>query len=98
MPERFVIPSPKCGPFQLGPDSQRQPGVPRGAVTKSEWRSAIFPGTIRDYWVYVPAQYTPDKPACVMVFQDGSGYVGRGGRLPRAGRLRQPDPQGQRCR
>jgi len=30
---------------------------------------------VRDYWVYVPARYTPDKPANVMVFQDGGGYV-----------------------
>jgi enterochelin esterase family protein len=35
----------------------------------------IFPGTVRDYWVYVPAQYDGKTPACVMVFQDGKGYV-----------------------
>ncbi len=79
MPEKFVIPSPKPGPYALGPDSQRQPGVPRGVITKSEWRSTIFPGTLRDYWVYVPAQYAPDKPACVMVFQDGGYYVNEEG-------------------
>ncbi|MFN0120473.1 MAG: alpha/beta hydrolase, partial [Blastocatellia bacterium] len=28
-------------------------------------------GTSRDWWVYVPAQYTADKPACVMIWQDG---------------------------
>ena len=75
MPEKFVIPTPKPGPYVLGPDSQRQPGVPRGVVTKHEWRSTIFPGTVRDYWVYVPAQYTSEKPANVMVFQDGEGYM-----------------------
>ena len=58
--------------YVLGPDSQRQPGVPQGKVTKHEWTSKIYPGTVRDYWVYVPAQYKPDKPACTMVFQDGS--------------------------
>jgi enterochelin esterase family protein len=59
-----------------GPDSQQQPGVPRGTVTKHSWNtSKAFPGTQRDYWVYVPAQYDPKKPACVMVFQDGGGYV-----------------------
>ena len=79
MPERFVIPTPAPGPFTLGPDSQRQAGVPRGVVTPHEWRSAIFPGTVRDYWVYVPAQYTPDEPANVMVFQDGGGYVAEDG-------------------
>ena len=75
MPDRFVIPRPKSGPFVLGPEAQRQPGVPRGTVTKAEWRSTIFPGTLRDYYVYVPAQYTPDSPANVMVFQDGWSYA-----------------------
>jgi sugar lactone lactonase YvrE/enterochelin esterase-like enzyme len=62
-----------------GPDSQRQPGVPQGKVTKYEWTSKIYPGTVRDYWVYVPAQYKPDKPACTMVFQDGSTFVNENG-------------------
>jgi len=30
---------------------------------------------VRDYWVYVPAQYDGSKPAAVMVFQDGQWYV-----------------------
>ncbi|MBI2191481.1 MAG: esterase family protein [Pedosphaera parvula] len=79
MPERFVIPAPKPGPFTLGPDSLRQPGVPRGTVTQQEWRSTIFPGTVRDYWVYMPAQYTSERPANVMVFQDGGSYVAEEG-------------------
>ncbi len=60
--------------YKLGPDSMEQPDVPRGKVTKSKWKSEIFPGTVRDYWVYVPAQYDEKKPACVMVFQDGGSY------------------------
>ena len=64
--------------YKPGPDSMRQEGVPRGTVTKSDWRSKVFPGTVRDYWVYVPAQYDGTKPACVMVFQDGQGYVNVG--------------------
>ena len=61
--------------YPLGPDSQRQPGVPQGTVTHYTWTSKIFPGTVRDYWVYVPAQYMPEKPACVMVFEDGKSYM-----------------------
>ena len=61
--------------YTLGPDSQIQEGVPRGEVAQYSWTSRIFPGTVRDYWVYVPKQYDPAKPACVMVFQDGGGYV-----------------------
>jgi enterochelin esterase-like enzyme/sugar lactone lactonase YvrE len=61
--------------YVLGPDSQVQPGVPKGELTKRTWTSRIFPGTTRDYWVYVPKQYDASKPAAVMVFQDGAGYV-----------------------
>ena len=61
--------------YTLGPDSQVQAGVPKGEVTKYSWTSQIFPGTVRDYWVYVPRQYDPAKPACVMVFQDGAKYI-----------------------
>jgi len=61
--------------YQLGPDSQRQEGVPRGKVTEHHWKSNTFAGTERDYWVYVPAQYKPESPACVMVFQDGKWYA-----------------------
>jgi len=67
--------------YQLGPDSQRQAGVPQGNVTKHEWTSQVFPGTVRDYWVYVPAQYDGSKPACVMVFQDGFNYVREDGQF-----------------
>jgi enterochelin esterase family protein len=46
-------------------------------VTEHTWKSEIYPGTERKYWVYVPAQYDPQKPACVMVFQDGARYADR---------------------
>jgi sugar lactone lactonase YvrE/enterochelin esterase-like enzyme len=46
--------------------------APKGEVTKYTFdQSKIFPGTVRDYWVYVPKQYDPAKPACVYVNQDG---------------------------
>ena len=65
------------GPYPKDPDSAVNPGIPHGQVTKMpDWNSRIFGGTERSWWVYVPAQYTPDKPACVMVFQDGGGYQG----------------------
>jgi gluconolactonase len=61
--------------YPTNPDSQPQPGVPRGELLKFTFdRSGIFPGTRREYWVYVPAQYTPDRPACVYVNQDGVQY------------------------
>jgi enterochelin esterase-like enzyme len=60
---------------KLGPDSQVREGVPRGKVTNHTWKSKVFAGTERDWWLYVPAQYESGKPACVMVFQDGGSYV-----------------------
>jgi gluconolactonase len=61
--------------YSHGPDSQRHEGVPQGTVTQHTWKSQVFPDTVRDYWVYVPAQYNKDQAACVMVFQDGGSYV-----------------------
>jgi enterochelin esterase family protein len=71
----FVLSASAADDYKLGPDSTEQPGVPKGKVTKHSWTSQIFPGTTRDYWVYVPSQYDAAKPACVMVFQDGEGYL-----------------------
>jgi gluconolactonase len=62
--------------YQLGPDSQPQANVPHGKLEKFAFSaSRIFPGTVRDNWIYVPAQYRPDVPACVMVFQDGEKWA-----------------------
>lgn len=66
--------------YKLGPDSLPQPGVPVGSVEKFTFKaSKIYPGTERDYWVYVPKQYDPAKPAALMVFQDGGGYQSASG-------------------
>lgn len=65
----------KPKPYEYGSDSMRQESVPHGNVAKHEWRSKIFADTLRNYWVYVPAQYDGSEPVCVMVFQDGHLYV-----------------------
>lgn len=58
--------------YPVDPASEEHPGVPKGEVLKFAFdQSKIFPGTWREYWVYVPAQYRPDAPACVYVNQDG---------------------------
>ncbi len=52
--------------------SMEQPGIPKGEIIKGVFdQSSIFPGTWREYWVYVPAQYNPDSAACLYVNQDG---------------------------
>src|SRR6185436_2502612 len=66
-------------PYKRPPESERVEGVPQGKVTHGTWKSKIFEGTIREYWVYVPAQYDEKTPAAVMVFQDGHAYGGEKG-------------------
>ena len=68
-----VIPSLAFGAddYKPGPDSTTQPSVKHGQVLKFTFeKSKIFPGTVRDYWIYVPAEYTDEKPACLYVGQD----------------------------
>lgn len=69
--------------YVLGPDSQRQEGVPRGKVTEHVWKSNIFEGTIRKYFLYVPAEEYRKGQAdfAVMVFQDGHNYVKEDGQF-----------------
>ena len=60
--------------YPLTDDSKPKPGVPQGRVEGPfQWKSRIYAGTVRDYWVYVPAQYKASSPACVLVVQDGIG-------------------------
>src|SRR5688572_7956627 len=56
--------------------AQEKPSeVPQGEVARYSFnQSKIFPGTVRDYWVYVPKQYDPARPPCVYVNQDGIQY------------------------
>ena len=61
--------------YEYSINSQRQEGVPKGTVTKHVFESQLFEGTYREYYVYVPAQYQAEKPAALMVFQDGHAYV-----------------------
>ena len=73
------------GENEHGPDSFRTEGVPRGTVTQHQLlKCKTFPGTQRNYSVYVPAQYDDSKPAALMVFQDGHAFQGETGdfRLP----------------
>ncbi|WP_407699820.1 alpha/beta hydrolase-fold protein [Stieleria sedimenti] len=71
--ESTVIPSTETKPqWQPHPDAIADDSVPKGTVAQMEpWESEIFAGTIRDWAIYVPAQYQADTPAALMVFQDG---------------------------
>ena len=62
--------------YTLGPDSQPQDGVPKGEVRNFKLAdSKAFPGTTREWSIYIPKQYDAAKPACAMVFFDGPGYA-----------------------
>src|SRR6476646_562678 len=62
--------------YAYGPDSFRHEGVPRGKVSTHEWKeSKVFQSTVRRYYVYVPAEFDAEKPAALMVFQDGHAYI-----------------------
>lgn len=69
-----------CAMAQDHPDRTVQSGVPQGTISSGQFaESTIFPGTLRDYSVYVPAQYSADQPANLMVFMDGAGYLRKDG-------------------
>src|SRR5689334_14292133 len=66
--------------YKLGPDSQFKADVPHGRMERFQFtNSTVFPGTVREGGVYIPAQYDPSKPAALMVLQDGIGYMGTNG-------------------
>src|SRR4029450_10936366 len=58
------------------PGAEGDPAAaPKGEVAKYVFEeSKVFPGTVRDYWIYVPRQYDPARPACLWVGQDGIQY------------------------
>ncbi len=66
--------------YPVHPDAIRVEGVSQGTVTQHRLeQSKVYPGTQRDYFIYVPAQYVADQPAALMVFQDGKGYISESG-------------------
>jgi len=63
--------------FPLTPDSQPQANVPKGEIIKGSYTArdgSVFPGTVRDYQIYLPAGLDQTQPAAFMVFQDGVIY------------------------
>ena len=62
-------------------DAYLDPETPRGRVTKhADWaESKIFANTVRDMWVYVPADYDDTTPLRLLVCNDGRGYMARKG-------------------
>jgi enterochelin esterase-like enzyme len=75
-------PRPPLPEEKHGPDSEVHADVPKGKVEGPFlFKSKALAGTARKYWVYVPSQYKADKPACVLVFQDGQRAINPKGPL-----------------
>jgi len=63
--------------YPLPPISQFRPLAPRGTVTPlTAWtKSRVYPGTRRNWWHYVPAQYDRGTAANLIIFNDGQGFL-----------------------
>lgn len=78
----FSCPMFAADDYQLGPDSMVQEGVPQGKLIDGKHTSEkVFPGAVRNYSVYIPAQYDGSSPAALMVFQDGGSYANKTGQF-----------------
>jgi sugar lactone lactonase YvrE/enterochelin esterase-like enzyme len=59
----------------LTEDSKPNTAAPKGDRLKGTFeQSTVFPGTTREYTLYIPKQLDRSKPAPFMVLQDGGGY------------------------
>ena len=68
----FVLAQTPAENYTVDSASVQHAEVPKGELMKFVFDSSkIFPGTWREYWIYVPAQYDPSTPACVYINQDG---------------------------
>lgn len=60
------------------PPAARPAGLLRGPFAL---HSRVYPGTVRRYWVYVPAGYDPARPPNLLLFQDGQRAIAPDGPL-----------------
>lgn len=63
--------------YPVHEDSKVHEGVPKGEMIKASYtakENSVFPGTEREYQLYIPAGLDKTKPAPFMVFQDGVIY------------------------
>jgi gluconolactonase len=58
--------------YPVEPASKALADGSKGEVLKFSFKqSKLYPGTSRSYWVYIPKDYKPEKPACLFVCLDG---------------------------
>lgn len=62
--------------YEMPAEAKPAPDVPVGRQEVFEFSdSKVFPNTVRQVTVYIPAQYDAAKPASLMVWQDGSRHA-----------------------
>jgi len=62
----------KPGDYPLTAESLVNPNIAHGRLEGPfEFRSTVIAGTVRRYWIYVPANYDAKTPPNLLVFQDG---------------------------
>jgi enterochelin esterase family protein len=62
--------------YDFAPDSLAKVGVPKGEIRGPfKLPSQAYPGTLHDYWIYVPAQYDANQPAALMIYNDGQAFM-----------------------
>jgi enterochelin esterase family protein len=68
-------------PYHPCPEAFPDASIPAGSVTRhADWdRSRIYPNTLRDIFVYQPANLNTSRTAQLIVFNDGFGYLSRRG-------------------
>lgn len=75
--ENRLIDNANAEGYQPSSEALQRSSVPQGTVTSHHWHtSEVFPGSERNYWLYIPAQYNADVPIALMVFQDGGLFLG----------------------
>lgn len=74
---RFAASLSVVEPYSPGADPQPGDEVPRGRLSTGQCAPGrIYPGVAHDYTLYVAAQLGAERPAALMVFQDGARYLG----------------------
>ncbi|MEP6949819.1 MAG: SMP-30/gluconolactonase/LRE family protein [Ginsengibacter sp.] len=57
--------------YPYDPASKASSDISKGEVLQFSFKhSKLYPGTSRSYWVYIPKEYNPGKPACLFVCMD----------------------------
>lgn len=58
--------------YPIPKEAERREGVPQGKIEGPfKLDSQVYPLTVREYWLYIPAQYDEAKPICSITVQDG---------------------------